>query len=115
MSRLRRARPAGSTTTLAGSYLLAVRPDQVDAGRLDQTVRRARSAFHAGELEEAAVALGEAMSLRRGRVSASWHSDSRGCADVYLKASRAPVGDRVARRSAGPPPRRSWANRLRRP
>lgn len=67
VSRLRRVLPAGTITTSPGGYGLAVAPGQVDAGRFEEMVRRGRAAFQAGSLEEAAAALGEGLSLWRGR------------------------------------------------
>ena len=67
VSRLRRALPAGTITTVAGGYVLALEPHQVDAERFEALVDGARHLVRNGHLHDAAGALREALHLWRGR------------------------------------------------
>lgn len=67
VSGLRRALPAGTITTVAGGYVLALEPHQVDAERFEALVDGARRLVRRGHLHDAAGALREALHLWRGR------------------------------------------------
>jgi DNA-binding SARP family transcriptional activator/tetratricopeptide (TPR) repeat protein len=69
VSRLRQAVGLGQVlVTRAGGYVLMVDPDRVDAHRFEQLLDRGRAANASGRPGEAAVVLGEALSLWRGEV-----------------------------------------------
>ena len=67
VSRLRRVLPAGVIRTVGDGYALAVGPGDVDAGRFESLVARARRLADDGNVDDAVGLFVDALSLWRGR------------------------------------------------
>ena len=82
ISRLRRVLPQGRLITEAAGYLLRIFPEELDVSRFEQLVSEGREALTAGDAEQAAQTLNQALSLWRGPALADFRYEPFAQAEI---------------------------------
>jgi DNA-binding SARP family transcriptional activator len=82
ISRLRRVLPRGRLMTEASGYLLRIFPEELDVSRFEQLVSEGREALTAGNAEQAAPTLRQALSLWQGPALADFRYEPFAQAEI---------------------------------
>jgi DNA-binding SARP family transcriptional activator len=82
ISRLRRILPQGRLMTEAAGYLLRIFPEELDVSRFEQLVSEGREALTAGDAEQAARTLRQALSLWQGPALADFRYEPFAQAEI---------------------------------
>ena len=82
ISRLRRVLPRGRLITEASGYLLRIFPEELDVSQFEQLVSEGREALTAGDAEQAARTLRQALSLWQGPALADFRYEPFAQAEI---------------------------------